>query len=112
MATFGEHTNKENGRRQWTFQDDGSLTLEDGRQLYANRDGWVAAAFEDEQGTQNNDPARRKWTQDDKGILTLQDGRQLYINHKGWAGVALAGEATNNDDVRKVWKINRPQGPS
>ena len=54
MATFGEHTNKENGRRQWTFQDDGSLTLEDGRQLYANRDGWVAAALEDEQGTQNN----------------------------------------------------------
>ena len=72
--------------------------------------GWPRRS--NEQGTQNNDPARRKWTQDDKGILTLQDGRQLYINHKGWAGVALAGEATNNDDVRKVWKINRPQGPS
>jgi len=105
VATFGEHTNKEDGRRQWTFQDDGSLTLEDKRQLYANNKGWVGAALQDEEGTDNNDPSRRKWTQDDKGILTLEDGRQLYINHGGWAGVTRAGEDSNDDDKRKVWKI-------
>jgi len=107
VATFGDHTNKEDGRRQWTFTatlvDGGTLTLEDGRQLYANSEGWVAAAHNNKYD--NNDDSRRTWKQGEGGFLTLPDGKQLYINKNNWAAVAFegAGDTDNNDDVRKVW---------
>ena len=115
VATDNDYTNTEDSRRKWTYDgenvgDGGHLTLKDGRQLYANEDGWVGAAHRNDGQTQNHDERRRTWYQDaNTGIVTLGDGRQLYINNDGWACVAHEGYVwlfnndNNNSDERKVW---------
>lgn len=100
----------------------GLLSLEDGRQLYANFDGWVQAAPSGELDKDtspgwlhnrmtpgkacNTNPARRIWSNSD-GVLTLLDGRQLYVNGDGWAAVAREGEHDNTEAKRRTWKTKR-----
>uniref|UniRef100_A0A7S2CKJ0 Uncharacterized protein n=1 Tax=Haptolina brevifila TaxID=156173 RepID=A0A7S2CKJ0_9EUKA len=92
----------------WTAPEGGTITLPDGRQLYAALDGSVHVAAEDEEG--NTDPARREWVRggpaDGPTIALAADGRQLYVNNDGWAGVLHEGYETNTAFQRRHWHIS------
>ena len=99
----------------------GLLSLNDGRQIYVDCNGWVQAHKPGELGedvrlgyvhnvnpgdASNTNPARRIWNYSE-GTLSLLDGRQLYVNKGGWLGVAQEGEHTNTDTARRIWTWKR-----
>lgn len=62
VASPSHHKNDNPGNRKWTIRDDGVVRLPDNRQLYVNKKGWAAVAFEDEKGTDNQIPENRQWS--------------------------------------------------
>ena len=104
VARLDQYTNTDPLRRVWKWCDQsGILSLADGRQLYADHDGWVYAATEGSNA--NTEATRRKWAQNEEGVVSLADGQQLYVNLRGWVAVAQEGEFTNRDAQRRTWSM-------
>jgi len=116
-ADAGQYTNQTDAQRRFTIKASGNyrdeptyeISMENGKQLYANSSGWVAVAEEGKEG--NDDKDRRTWVAKADGeffTFSLRDGRQLYISggsNGGWAGVARENECTNNDLARRQFRL-------
>ena len=90
VAREGKSTNTAPARRQWAFDETyGTLSLEDGRQLYRRPDNQGQCRVAQEGDDDNTDLSRRTWIfdTDNGGIVSVVDGRQLYADQNAFVRV-------------------------